>query len=257
MNNRIMNKLRSRSGASITFALLLFLVCSVLCAVIFAAATSASGRMSSLPESDQRYFAVASAAELLKKMLNGKTASIVRVEKTEITTTVNANGTLKEEQTDHSIKFYIVADKEAGEITDSDIENGIDADNNPTTNSINKDAALRLYKGLPLPTDRKLSLTANGSGADSVLAVSIEETIEEDGSVTLKLYNTNNSSGSASSGLERCTMVMYFRADTSEIMRSKTTTEPQGTSNAIKTTTTDYTIKTFKWTLTGIKTISG
>ncbi|NLC32861.1 MAG: hypothetical protein GX781_06145 [Clostridiales bacterium] len=48
MKKRIMNKLRSRTGASISFALLLFLVCAVLCSVILTAATAASGRMSSL-----------------------------------------------------------------------------------------------------------------------------------------------------------------------------------------------------------------
>ena len=65
----IKKKLRSQYGASITFALLLFLVCAVLCSVIIVAATTASGRMSNLAEMDQRYYAVTSAAELMKELL--------------------------------------------------------------------------------------------------------------------------------------------------------------------------------------------
>ena len=66
MKNRILTKLRSRTGASITFALLLFLVCAVLSSVIIVAASAAAGRMSGIAEADQRYYAVTSAAELLR-----------------------------------------------------------------------------------------------------------------------------------------------------------------------------------------------
>ena len=70
MKNRILDKLRSRTGASISFALLLFLVCAVLCSVILTAATAASGRMSNMAETDQRYYAGTSAAELMKELIN-------------------------------------------------------------------------------------------------------------------------------------------------------------------------------------------
>ena len=71
--NRIRQKLTSQSGASITYALLLFLVCAVVSSVVLAAGTAASGRMSKSVENDQRYYAVTSAAELLKNQLDGKT----------------------------------------------------------------------------------------------------------------------------------------------------------------------------------------
>ena len=64
--NVIRNKLRSSRGASITYALLIFLVCAVVSAVVIVAATTSSGRMSELAAMDQRYYAVTSAAELLK-----------------------------------------------------------------------------------------------------------------------------------------------------------------------------------------------
>jgi len=61
----IKNKIRSRRGASLTFALLLFLVCAVVGSVVLVAGTAASGRMSQIAEMDQRYYSVNSAARLL------------------------------------------------------------------------------------------------------------------------------------------------------------------------------------------------
>lgn len=68
----IRNKLKTQKGASITFALLLFLVCAVISSVVIVAATTAAGRMSQLPQMDQRYYAVTSAANLLKSEIDGK-----------------------------------------------------------------------------------------------------------------------------------------------------------------------------------------
>lgn len=76
-NSLISKKLRSDSGASITFALLLFLVCAILSAVILVAGTTAAGRMSNLAETDQSYYSVTSAAELLKDELDGQKVSII------------------------------------------------------------------------------------------------------------------------------------------------------------------------------------
>lgn len=64
--NAVGRKLQSRRGASITYALLIFLVCAVVSSIVIVAGTAAAGRMSNLAESDQRYYAVTSAAELLR-----------------------------------------------------------------------------------------------------------------------------------------------------------------------------------------------
>ncbi len=84
-----MGKLRSGRGASLLVALLLFMICSVISVVVLTAATAVSGRASKLAESDQRYFSVASAAELLAQELNGKSVSIVQ-EETRVETTVTS-----------------------------------------------------------------------------------------------------------------------------------------------------------------------
>ena len=69
MQNATLRKIKSSRGASLSIALFLFLICSVLGAVLLTAATTASGRLADLAEMDQRYYAVTSAAELLAKEL--------------------------------------------------------------------------------------------------------------------------------------------------------------------------------------------
>ena len=66
----IKRKLKSDRGASITWALLIFLVCTVVGSAVLVAGTAAAGRMSKLPENDQRYYAVTSAAGLLRDALS-------------------------------------------------------------------------------------------------------------------------------------------------------------------------------------------
>ena len=67
----IQNKLNSKRGASITFALLLFLVCSVVSSVVIVAATASAGRVSGVKETDQRYYAAVAAAKRLQTIFVG------------------------------------------------------------------------------------------------------------------------------------------------------------------------------------------
>ena len=78
--NSACRKLRSEKGASITFALLLFLVCAVLSAVVLVAATTTAGRMANIAETDQRYYSVVSAAELVSEVAESKTVSVFKFE---------------------------------------------------------------------------------------------------------------------------------------------------------------------------------
>jgi hypothetical protein len=72
----VLNKIRSRKGASITFALLAFLVCAVVSSVLLAAASASTGRYSGLADMDQRYYAVTSAAQLFCDTLDGQSFTI-------------------------------------------------------------------------------------------------------------------------------------------------------------------------------------
>ena len=74
--NKIKKKLTSEQGASISFALLLFLVCAVISSIVITAGSAASGRMSNLAVMDRRYYAVTSAAELLVNEINGGSVNV-------------------------------------------------------------------------------------------------------------------------------------------------------------------------------------
>ena len=74
----IKQKLNSQRGASITWALLIFLVCSVIGSAVLVAGTVASGQMAKAAESDQRYYAVNSAARMLIDMVDDKPVVIVK-----------------------------------------------------------------------------------------------------------------------------------------------------------------------------------
>lgn len=71
-------KLQSQRGASLSIALLLFLVCVVVGTVVLTAGTAAAGRLSELADMDRRYYSVTSAAELLAKELTGVPVTIQR-----------------------------------------------------------------------------------------------------------------------------------------------------------------------------------
>ena len=77
--SRLQSKLSSQEGASITYALLLFLVCATVSSIILAAGTAASGRISKSVDSDRRYYAVTSAARLLKDVIEKYDIRIDRI----------------------------------------------------------------------------------------------------------------------------------------------------------------------------------
>ena len=72
----IRRKLRSDKGASLTFALLIFMVCAVVSSAVIVAATTAAGRMGTMDEMDERYYAVTDACEVLCDIFDGKTVNV-------------------------------------------------------------------------------------------------------------------------------------------------------------------------------------
>ena len=77
--NRILRKLRSDKGASITFGLLLFLVCAIISSVVLVAGTGAAGRMSGMSQTEQRYYSVNSTAKLITEELKDASATIIKI----------------------------------------------------------------------------------------------------------------------------------------------------------------------------------
>jgi hypothetical protein len=71
-------KLSSQRGASITFGLLLFLVCAIITSVILVAGTTAAGRLSGMATNEQRYYSVVSSAEVVKDLLDNKSETVIK-----------------------------------------------------------------------------------------------------------------------------------------------------------------------------------
>ena len=78
MKRNVLRKLRSNEGASLTFAILLFLVCAVIGSIVLTAGTIASGRLVEKADMDQRYYHVVSTADFLKETLDKKEVVIIR-----------------------------------------------------------------------------------------------------------------------------------------------------------------------------------
>ena len=85
--NAVQRKLHDRSGATLTVALLFFIMCAAAGSVILAAATTSTGRLAELQASDQNYYAVVSAAKLLRDEIDGQTISVGQTETKTVTTT--------------------------------------------------------------------------------------------------------------------------------------------------------------------------
>ena len=83
----VQRKLQDRSGATLTVALLFFIMCAAAGSVILAAATTSTGRLAELQASDQNYYAVVSAAKLIRDEIDGETISVGQTETKTVTTT--------------------------------------------------------------------------------------------------------------------------------------------------------------------------
>lgn len=85
--NAVQRKLHDRSGATLTVALLFFIMCAAAGSVILAAATTSTGRLAELQASDQNYYAVVSAAKLIRDEIDGQTIGVGQTETKTVTTT--------------------------------------------------------------------------------------------------------------------------------------------------------------------------
>ena len=260
----IKRKLGSRRGASITFALLLFLVCAVLSSVIIVAATSSAGRMSKLAETDQRYYAVTSAADLVKELLDEpvsivqreeikkvektthtevetsvtKTVSetvetddgpqVVEKQVTEVTTEFSDYGPVKD-PTQIDTRRYLIS-KAAKDILNTDYSetNQVPGDGKRIKASLVTDAAYWVFDNSPDKVERTISLTpAEGTALNgTLLPVEIKESLNpQEGLLVFTIYNSDNSKGTP------YTLELSFQASLTESILPGT---------AVKTTEISY-----------------
>ena len=272
MKNRIRNKLRSRDGASLTFALLLFLVCAVLCSVVLAAATAASGRMSRIADSDQRYYAVTSGSELLKDLLDGKTVSIVEetVSSSKVTYTDDAAGSPSPVTLDGDGTRVYLFDKAANSIAQSDYtaDSQISGDgagpsaSSLISDSIEHDAAYTaIFNSMPGGSVKKnltLSLSSGGSTVDGA-AVRAEETLNQDGTIVFVVHNDDTDEDA-----EHYTLELTFECAKEETKQNSSSQGPKedvtvaadgSVSWSVTTTKTERTITSLTWNLMRVRTV--
>jgi len=162
------NKIKSQRGASITFALLVFLVCSMVSIAVVVAGTAAAGRMSQRAETDQRYYAVASAVELLCDDFKGKTVTV------EYTKPVSES-TVSEDD------ISVISIKDGDKMVSDMSKCGVLLAASKTL--VARIAGIDSSSGT-------FSLTVEGAPANSSLACDINEYVKPDGRVTFEVCNT-------------------------------------------------------------------
>lgn len=261
--NKAIHKLKySRTGASITFALLLFLVCAALCSVMLTAGSAAAGRMSRIAETDQRYYAVSSAAELLKDLVDQKTVSVVELEQTRYNT-VYTNGVAgKAVKGETTTNTYLVKDLAAGEIDEHSLSQSLEL-SSITIDSFVLDAAKSYFLAAPV-NNRPFALSSDfftQSGLDyDALAVSVFESVDEAGNLSFTLYNRYRAEGEESDAGSRFTLKLHFTADESSSSGTKTetvsTTPINDSSYSVETLASKIKVTTLTWRLDEIKTNS-
>ena len=179
-------KIRSETGASITFALLLFLVCAALSAVILVAATTAAGRMRNLAETDQRYYSVTSAAELIKDLMDEEAVSVVEVENKNLFTIPKHMN----EITDSDLSIVPPSDTDEYDTADGDLPPAENPDNTDDTAAKPVSALKTAIAEHCLVKEgyrAKIELT---SAAFDSLNVTVDEILDTSGNLTFIIYNT-------------------------------------------------------------------
>ncbi len=213
MSKTLQKKIRSESGASVVMALLLFLVCSVVGALVLTAATAAAGRSAKLAESDQRYYSVASAAELLSKEIDGCTVRIVR-SKTVTTTnasifTVTPGGISEDIQPEEKSTVYNASAGTVNSVSDIEFSsNSVDSSSMslltaltsrlifPDGNSDTNNMMDYSFPGISSAFEQNISLSAGSvpAGVDaSLLKVKTVFAAQTNGTIIVTLSNVNTS----------------------------------------------------------------
>ena len=257
----LINKLRSQTGASISFALLLFLVCTMLCSVMLTAATATAGRMSGIAKTDQRYYAITSAAKLLKNLIDGKTVSVVEVTETTYTTTYNDGVAGDPAEGESVTKIYIVPDKTSSQITAADyVDSNLIDHAYFKIDSIPEDAAKRIHNNETL-NERELTITSSfysDEGLDyDALSATVLEDLDANGNIKLTVYNQYKAENEESDPGSRYSLVASFGSEISKT-NSKNTETVSSTAiddhtYNVETKTTKTTITTITWNLIDIQ----
>lgn len=254
MTDRLKKKLRSSKGASITFALLLFLVCAVIGSVVLAAGTASSGRFSKLAESDARYYSVTSAAALLKDEINGRSFKKVYTETERYTEDIDPHGTPVA-----GTKSVIFPTEGEDKGTTEYLGFGgyeYKPDNPPSTiDRLLYQAVLNYGESSDIEYDYQLNLDPAPETSSASQSVAVKETVSTNGSVTFTISNGGTS--------EIFTVEVVFDVDVTEnvsfstVENGITVSASNSENKTVDKTVTKTTETSFEWTLSDIRRIAG
>lgn len=265
-----MKKLKSENGASISFALLLFLVCATAGAVVLAAGTAAAGRLSQMVNMDKRYYSASSAAALLAKEIEGKKVTIVRsLTEVVVTETKHKEGSTSTRKEEHTLTYKTIvngttiAEKTVGPEPTRPTYAGDPV--NITSSFLTKQACYLMFEGgncntdvamsqnFGLRTEKKLEpLTLSGTGDLAAVTINGKATLNIDGSLDFEI-------GSEVDGATY-TLILRMIPNINESPSSSMTsepfysTEPDGSYiERITTTETTTITSTISWDVESIQ----
>ena len=223
---RIRRKLNNQTGASITYALLIFLVCAVVGSAVLVAGTTAAGRMSEVAEYDQRYYAVTSASRLMIDLVDGKTATIIKRDDSRVSPSVTY--------------FYL-----DGSGTENPIISGASFDSIPIQ------TAYQLMIGNN--ANNVFNLTTSNAAINEIIKSDITETVVSSlsnpkyGEMTIKISKTT---GTSPNSRVYC-IDLIFNLDYNVLSDTENVTDSDGNIIATVTTTTG----TYTWHLRDIQVV--
>ena len=259
--NAMKNKIKSQKGASITFALLLFLVCAIISSIVIVAATAVGGRASQMAQLDQRYYSVNSAAELLRDVLEQQTVVVTAGTKTVTTVDQDENPVQKKDSDNKPMQdtdgkpIYDQSEEALDKVVTVNDEETTDTESLIT-------AAALLFSGTEEKTLGSLSLKATLSGAakeaDS-LSVTITPTPDK---TNRKLYitvsNTIHDKGTYTLGLTFKADIVKNENERTSYSAPKPTTEDgrivEGEYTRVKTVYKTK-VSTIRWKLIDMQTV--
>ena len=248
----IKKKLQSEQGASISFALLLFLVCAVISSIVIVAGTAASGRLAEMAKMDQRYYSVTSAARLLCEEWDGKSVTV------KVRTETGAPGSTDPEAMGGTgterVFVYNTANAEVPEdpfaLTVSK-KYEIESFSSPFDNLLDNAAYWLAYGRRKSDSSRKppesMTIEIKDSPSMAALKVLADVTLEDDpenltrGTVVLKIHNSDTTNGTY-------TLELTFPAD---IKTESETRDATGSTGQITVETTEVT-----WHFGSIRTVN-
>lgn len=190
-------KLRSERGASLMMALLLFLVCAVLGSVVLVAGTVSSGRLANLAEMEQHYYAVNSAAELLRSGLCGKDGDAALIfQRSKIVTestplSIDDSGNVTEGSPTTEEKYRNLLPDVSAADPGAKLQRFLGLYLIFGTDEVSADGTKEQYERVPgaegsLPEDFSFTITVDGK---EELQVDVKPSVKNNGQLELELQN--------------------------------------------------------------------